>query len=649
MNRTTIQMTMSYHFKALGFCLLIFGLTLTGYLSAQTICTEVSSNADINHHHLSTTYLGGGAAFFDFDNDNDEDIWITGGLNMDALYRNNGDGTFTEIGMEAEIWGTNFFVTTGVITGDVDNDGFRDVLVLTHTGHRLLLFRNDGDGTFTEDAVFSGLAENVAQSFSAAFADVNLDGYLDIYVGNYIAQNQLIYDNMGNAIGFDHNCHNNWLFINNGDGIFLEKTVDYGVNDIGCALATLFTDYDNDRDSDLLVINDFGEWIIPNTFFQNEWPNDTFSNISQYSGMNVGIYGMGIAVGDYDRDLDLDYYVTNLGRNVFFENQNDGTFLDKSVTTQTEDKFMDSLLATGWGTAFLDIDNDTDLDLFVCNGYVPAADFIKNSEVNRNRLFINQSDIEKDRFSFSNQALEAQIDDGGRGRGMAYSDYDNDGDLDILIVNNNRQATPDSIHKTLLFRNDLNNSNNWLKVKLEGTVSNRDAYGAQIKIVVGEKKWLHDYNGGFGAHTSQHSSIAHFGLEDAEIVDSLIIYWPSGEVLQLDNLLANQFLKIKENDTFVGTNTLSNSSPQLTIKTFPNPFSNQIQIQFSLPQKALVKIAVYDRLGRSVKNIAENQYSKGQHSLIWQPTLNNLPAGKYWIRLDIDHQLFLKNVIFVNN
>ena len=124
-----------------------------------------------------------------------------------------------------------------------------------------------------------------------------------------------------------------------------------------------------DADPDLIVANDFGAWVTPNALFQNEIPADTFLNVSEPSGMDVGIYGMGIATGDYDRDLDLDYYITNLGRNVLLENQDKIVFTDKTTEAGVEDEYMDSLLATGWGTAFLDMDNDADLDLFVCNGY----------------------------------------------------------------------------------------------------------------------------------------------------------------------------------------------------------------------------------------------------------------------------------------
>lgn len=613
----------------------------------QVLCTEVSLDVGINHHYLGVNEMGGGAAFFDFNNDSYEDLWISGGVNMDAFYKNNGDGTFSNISLEAGLAATNFFVTTGVVSGDVNNDGFRDVLVLTHRSHRLLLFINNGDQTFSEESLMRGLGGVTAQNFAAAFSDVNLDGHLDIYVGNYLNKGDLIYE--GNEVtGFDYECHPNWFFLNQGDGTFSQKAAEFGIDDNGCALAVIFTDYDMDSDPDLLVANDFGEWVTPNGLFENDFPADTLPNIGASSGMDVGIYGMGIAVGDYDRDLDLDYYITNLGRNVFLENQNDGTFLDNSSFTGTEDTYMDSdsLFATGWGTAFIDLDNDADLDLFVCNGFIPSADFIANNKVNKNRLFINDGNEAGVGYSFSEFALGTGLDDGGRGRGFAYSDYDNDGDLDLIIINNNRQATPDSIHGVLLYRNDLETNGNWLKVSLEGVKNNRDAFGATIKIVVGNMKWVHDYNGGFGTHASQSSSIAHFGLGEHGKVDSLIVTWPGGAKSYFSNISSNQAVHIKE-EQIVSSQDQQLIPRKFSFKVYPNPFVEELNIQFRLEKSEAVNIEVFDVLGRKIDTIFDNWYSSGEHNLLWSPPSSILSKSYFFIRLRTESQTITQRVITV--
>ncbi len=600
-------------------------------LHAQIPCTEVTQQVGIDHHYLSVSYMGGGAAFFDFDNDNDEDLWIVGGINQDVLYENDGVGNFTEIGTVAGLEATNGHITSGVITADLNNDGWRDVIVLGHIGFHPLLFKNNGDGTFDEISGPAGLANYEGQSYAAACADVNQDGLLDIYVGTYIENIQLIYDNNGAAIGFDHDCFDNFLFINDGDWTFTEMAQEYDVRNGGCALATTFTDFDQDADSDLFIANDFGEWLVPNSLYENNNPTGPFPNVSSATGMDIGIFGMGIAIGDYDRDQDLDYYVTNLGTNIFMENQGNNTFLDKAAETGTEDTYVNSLFATGWGTAFIDVDNDTDLDLFVCNGYVPAALFISNNPLNKNRLFINDGNADGTGYTFFESALESGLDDPGRGRGFTYADYDNDGDLDFLIINVNQQTSGDSVQNVLLYRNDNDNENNWLKVKLQGTTGNRDAFGSSIKIVVGEHSWVHDYNGGYGSHASQHASNAHFGLGENTVVDSLLITWPGGVQHAFTEITSNQTICISENGTITDTNDPEVQESFLQVSAYPNPFKEQTQIKFYLPNADDVQIDIYDALGRKIHSFQEKKYSQGEHILEWKNQLS--PSSWYVLQI----------------
>ena len=622
--------------------------------NAQFSCTDMTSAAGIDHHYLAVALTtGGGAAFFDLENDGDDDIWINGGLQMDALYKNNGDGTFTNIAMEAGIWATQFTVTTGVMTGDLDNDGFRDVLVLTYIGQPLILYKNNGDGTFSEVTPFTGpngLGSVMAQSFAAAFGDVNLDGYLDIYIGTYVEHDHLIYGPNGSVAGFDHECYENWLFINNGDWTFTESGAAYGVNNNGCTLATTFSDFDLDADPDILVVNDFGEWVTPNTLFQNEYPLDTFFNIGQPSGMDAGIYGMGIATGDYDQDMDIDYYHTNIARNVLMANQGNAVFTDLTAEAGVEDIYMDSLFTAGWGTAFMDVDNDTDLDLFVCNGYIPAASFIANSLQNRNRLFINDGNATGTGYQFTESAQSAGLDDPGRGRGFAYSDIDNDGDLDMLVINANRQATSDPIQKVKLFRNDLVTDDNWLNIKLVGVTNNRDAFGATIKIRVGDRSWVHDYNGGFGTHASQNSSIAHFGLSDASKADSLIVTWPGGAQTILTNIRANQWLTIPEDLVITKTAEPANIPDYEKIKltASPNPFSDKTTIRFQLENDGFTEVEIFDALGVKSYQLLRAWLPAGPHSIEYQVINKEAAYGWSFIRLIQDGHIATLKIMHSN-
>lgn len=191
---------------------------------------------------------------------------------------------------------------------------------------------------------------------SVSFGDINLDGFLDIYVGNYIEIDRLIYDQNGEVDGFAHECYSNFLYLNNRnpDSIaFQEVSGSYTGDDLGCALSSTFTDYDQDGDVDIFVANDFGEWVVHNKLFQNEYPLPYFSDQSVRSRLDAPMYGMGIAVGNFDQDLDLDYYVTNLGRNGLFMNDNDGTFQDVTSVVEVEDIR---------GLACADFDNDGVVD-----------------------------------------------------------------------------------------------------------------------------------------------------------------------------------------------------------------------------------------------------------------------------------------------
>jgi len=519
---------------------------LVGNARAQTF-QEVSRQAGIDFLVYSPTQIGGGCAFFDYDNDGWLDIYITGGLHRDLLYHNNQDGTFTETGIQAGLWITAYFYTMGVVTGDIDNDGYRDIFVTTlgigssyHSYKPNFLFRNNGNGTFTDISQQAGIT-NSAWSVSATMGDYNLDGFLDIYVANYVDTVDFIFDpQTQDVIGYNHSGFPNFLYLNNGNRTFTTVASALRVDDDGTGLAAVFTDYDNDRDPDIYVVNDFGAWVSPNRLYVNNYPANSFTDVSVVSGADAAIYGMGIAIGDYDEDDDLDYYITNIGENVFLQNNGSGFFSDVAAAAGVANGHSGSLLTTGWGAAFLDYDNDTWLDLFVSNGHIPAASFIATTEKDPKKLYRNNTD-----GTFADVSVSEGVSDSSIARGCAMGDYDNDGDLDLLVVVIEEDTAFTNDEHTLLYRNDIANGNHWLKVKLQGTQSNRDGFGSRVEAYSNGRKWIREIDGG-SSHASQHSTIAHFGLGNSTTLDSVVVLWSRGGKSFLANVPADRTITITE-------------------------------------------------------------------------------------------------------
>lgn len=269
-------------------------------------------------------------------------------------------------------------MTTSVVTGDIDNVGIREIFIGTIGGvgtninalESNVLLKYDPP-TFKYDNIIQPI-EIIDESFcmGAHFFDSNLDGLLNLYLINYVAVPKLISEG-SEVIGFDHACFENKLYINTGNNNFIDRTFFYGLDQIGCSFDATSADLDSDGDPDLIVANDFGKWLQPNQLFQNEGADLPYSNISASSNTNAQMYAMDIAVGDYDEDLDLDFHITNIGENHFFENMGSMNFQDvaeelniQNTTTEYE------LFTTDWGELLDDFDNDTYLDLLVYNGYV---------------------------------------------------------------------------------------------------------------------------------------------------------------------------------------------------------------------------------------------------------------------------------------
>jgi len=600
--------------------LLVFS---TQFYWSQTNFSEVSQSIGIDFMNRSQMKMGGGVAVLDYDNDGWEDLFVTGGLSRNGLFRNNGDGTFSEP-LAAGLFADSA-QSMGVVTGDIDNDGYREIFITTAFDEENILYYNNGDGTFTDITVASGVLPLVDSmwSTSAAFGDVNNDGFLDLYVINYVDSAGVLEDTAGNAIGYSHICFANSLYINNGNLTFTEASVAMGVDDAGCGLAVALTDFDSDRDVDILVANDFGEWVLPSSLFQNDiGTSGNFTDISVASGMDAQMYGMGIAIGDYDQDMDLDYYVTNIGAQRLFCQESLGVFVDTSEYANVKNEFIDTTLTTGWGTAFFDMDNDTYIDLFAAHGHITLVDFFENTLLDPDKAFLNNGD-----GTFTDVSDLVGLSDSALGRGLSYADFDQDGDVD-LVINPVHWDTLSGQHVNI-YDNVLTNGNNFAQVSLQGTISNRDAFGAQIAMYTDGKSWLHEVNGG-SSHMSQNSSVAHFGMANAVTIDSMIIYWPSGIIEKKYNYSINKRHSFIEGS---GNSVGFEAADAIEFSVYPNPAQNNLQIRSTQPYESL-----------HIMNISGQVIE--QHAYVQELNLSHLEGGIYLLRFTSkEGVLFTKKIV----
>ncbi|WP_396632501.1 CRTAC1 family protein [Maribacter sp. R86514] len=516
-------------------------LFFCGWLSnAQQTFTDVTEASGIDHQYeVYEGTFGGGVTVFDFNNDGFEDLYITSGIKSDRLYLNNGNGTFKDIFEGSGLEVTNDYVTQGVVSADINKDGYRDLFITTITTTdgksvipraKNLLFLNNGDSTFKDVTNEYGLEDLNSFSTGPSFGDIDADGYPDLFVGNYFQEftGKLGIIKDATIVSANQTARS-YLLKNEGGKSFENVYDEYGLGHKGFGFGGVFTDYDNDQDQDLLVNQDFGYKAVPNFLYQNEYPDDHFEDVSEQTEMDLKINAMGAAVGDYNGDGWMDYYITNIKFNMLMENQGTGKpFVDKAKELGTYN------LAISWGANFADFDHDEDLDLFVANG-----DLNPNCTPMGNFFFENNDN------TYTERGRELAINDYGIGRGSVIFDMDNDGDMDLLVVNQQPILNYPIASTTRLFRNDIANGN-WLKVALNGVASETNGIGSRITVVANGKRTIREIDGGGSSHLSQNSVIAHFGLGTNTKVDSVIVNWTGGNTQILTNVEINQQLDIKE-------------------------------------------------------------------------------------------------------
>jgi len=520
---------------------------------------DVTSQAGIDFRHNSGAYggkllpetLGSGCAFLDYDSDGYPDILLVNSMDWPGhkrtrstlkLYKNNRDGTFSDVtraaGLDVELYGM------GVAVGDYNNDGFPDILITCVGQNRLFL--NTGKGTFRDVTKSSGLGNRMAFSTSALWFDYDRDGHLDLFVCNYVNWSperdvfcSLDGKNKSYCTPEAYRGETCWLFHNRGDGTFEDVTAASGIFDTSSkSLGVAMLDFDQDGWPDLFVAND----TQPNKLYRN-LRNGKFKDAAVEAGLAFSAdgkarAGMGVDVGDFENSGRPGIAITNFDNEMvgLYRSPSAGQFNDVSLAAGVGGPSKTTL---GFGCGFADLDLDGRLDLVVANGHID--DTVRNIRGNVGyaqppHLFLN----------LGNGKFQDVVNTNGGdfaaprvGRGLAFADFDRDGDVDLLLTTNNGPA--------YLFRNDLHSRNRALRLHLTGTKSNRDAIGAVVRIYHGGETQMRSVRGG-SSYLSQSEWPLTFGVGKSDRVDRLAVEWPSGTTQEFKNVATAKAYELHENE-----------------------------------------------------------------------------------------------------
>ncbi len=471
-------------------------------LQGQVHFSEISAEAGVQAQIQAR-----GVCVFDYNNDGFADIFVTNHQGDDLLFRNDGNMSFTEVGETAGV--SNSGASQVAVAADYDADGDTDLFVGV-SNNLSKLYRNDGDGMFTEVSMETGLI-HTGNVFGGAWGDYNNDGKPDLYIAN-----------LGDR---------NYLFENTG-GSFIDVTFDVGaqgpMNDL--CMQAIFLDYDDDGDMEIIGTQDGyrGNYLLSMQMY------GMYANIASEANIVAAdvLQGMGIISGDYDRDGWFDLYVTNLNENLLFRNNGDGTFSNVSQTANVQDQPM----SMAWGTVFIDADNDGWLDIFSNNesgfGGVPSSFFYNNG----NGTFIETS-------------MSAGLYLYNSGYGCAAGDFDSDGDQDLVVVGY------DVDNGVLLFENDTQIGNHWLQIRLKGNPPATESIGTVVEVW-SDGMLMKDMVTAGSGFCSQNSFDLQFGLGEKTAVDSIIIHWPSGDRTYFPDEI-DRLYQIRENDYCIPTGDIT--------------------------------------------------------------------------------------------
>ena len=505
--------------------------------------TDVSASVGLNITHVGNSSgdmgIGTGAAWLDYDDDGDLDLYMTHREAGNQLFRNNGGGSFTDVTSSAGVADASGD-GAGVAVADYNNDGCIDMYLANAYGDAF--YENNCDGTFTNIYAGSGLeASEERRGTSASWGDYNNDGYVDLYVANHMPA--------ANA-AFTGDSELDYLYHNNGDGTFTDVSdMLLGLDRVGRSFIAGWTDHDNDGDLDIVTIRDcpFGQNSGPMRLYRNDGGTNgtsdwTFTQIAEVVNVDWCQNGMGIAIGDYNRDGWMDLFFTDngAGTDAFPKERNGAVLLrnDNGVFTETTDAANVDNNLFSWGANFFDYDNDMFQDLYMVAGAMAPENLAES------QLWNNDGD-----GTFTNvSGSSGGLDDPANTRTSAFADYDEDGDLDMFIVNYGQAAK--------LFRNNNSNGNNWVSLELEGTTSNRSGIGARVELTTPDGVTQH-YEIRSGSSLGAGDDLAaFFGLGNNASITEVVITWPSGIVQNVGAVGINQRITIVESGDG-GSSTLS--------------------------------------------------------------------------------------------
>lgn len=516
--------------------------------SAETGIRFIHNDGSSGRRYIVET-VSCGLALLDYDGDGDIDIYFLNGaalpgLEIDqplrnALYRNDGNWKFTDVTSEAGIGDTGYGL--GVCVGDYNNDGHPDIY-LNNFGPNVL-YRNNGDGTFSDVTSQAGVGAGNQVGAGASFLDIDADGHLDLFVANYVAFN---YENhqISHMSGFpayvgplSYPPTANILYRNNGDGTFTDVSVASGIAaHRGTGMGLISVDFDGDGDTDIVVGNDLGA----NFVFQNDG-RGKFEEVGLALGLAYDALGtvhgtMAVECGDWNNDGWLDFYMTSYQRQLATLYESRGGKFFEDVTRSTG-AGTDTYPQVTWGAGMVDFDNDGHRDLFIACGHLidNVEEFDDTTSYNARNILLRKDG--KGRFiNVSNQAGDGLLPRFSS-RGAAFDDLDNDGDIDVVILNARQAPT--------LLRNDYQGNHHWLQVQLQGTRSNRDGIGARVTVKAGSSILVDEVHSG-RSYQSDFGKRLHFGLGTHNKVDEVNVQWIGGSVDTHRNVEADRLLKIVE-------------------------------------------------------------------------------------------------------
>ncbi len=552
--------------KILFLVFLFFVSTVSAQISFEDVANDIGTA-----YSYGTSTWGGGVSFADFDNDGWDDLTFATEEGTEIYFLKNNDGIFNSVSLNGI---SNTFKTKQVIWIDYDNDGDQDFFVTGFEGVNKF-YKNEGDMNFTDISSTIGFFQTDLFTYGVSFADMDNDGDLDAFISN----------RDGEA-----DDQRNYLYRND-EGTYIDITDSAGLSmSSHLSFCSIIFDYNKDGFQDIYISNDKPDNL--NILYKNNG-DGTFDDVSEYSGAGIGINAMTTTIGDYNNDGWFDIYITNTPEgNELLRNNGDGTFTNVAEATAT------TFNSVGWGAVFLDADSDGLLDLYV------SSDFDGSVGSFLSAAFYHQQNNE----TFSIPQNIGFQDDTRKSYTNAIGDIDNDGKPDIVVGND--------IEPNFLWANKTVNENNWLKVKLEGVISNRDGIGNTIEINIdGQSQYRYTLAG--EGYLSQNSFYEFFGMGNATEVDYVKVTWTAtGETEIITNIAANQAIIIKEGS---GVLSSENNLKDTTFSIYPNPSSNGI-FKLSVLNQEKVSVQVFDISGRLItekNNLRDNdqinlsQYQKG--------------------------------------